>query len=212
MRALLVGATGGTGLEVIRQAPARGIDITALVRSPDKLGDLAASADVVTGDVFDVDQLAQAAGTCDAAICAIGAPGGFLGRGATTVYSRAATALTAALGRAGVARLVFCSSAGVEPHDPGEVLFYRLVAKPLFLQRAYDDMIVAEASVRSSTLDWTLVRPGRLTDQPGTGTYRVSPRYRPQGGGGISRADVASFLLDQLTDTAWSRQTPTLAT
>lgn len=212
MRALLVGATGGTGLEVIRQAPGRGVDITALVRSPDKLGDLAASANVVTGDVFDVDQLAQAAGTCDAAICTIGAPAGFLGRGATTVYSRAAAALTEALGRAGVTRLVFCTSAGVEPHDPGELLPYRLIAKPLFLQRAYDDMIIAEATIRRSTLDWTLVRPGRLVDQPGTGTYRVSPRYRPPGQTSIPRADVASFLLDQLADTGWSRRTPTLAT
>lgn len=211
MRALLVGATGGTGLEVIRQAPGRGIDITALVRSPDKLGDLAASATVVTGDVFDVDQLARSAGACDAAICTLGAPAGFLGRGATTVYSRAAAALTEALGQAGVARLVFCTSAGVEPHDPGELLPYRLIAKPLFLQRAYDDMIIAEDTIRRSTLDWTLVRPGRLVDQPGTGTYRVSPRYRPPGQTSIPRADVASFLLDQIADTAWSRQTPTLA-
>lgn len=212
MRVLLVGATGGTGLEVVRQAPGRGIDITALVRSPDKLGDLATSADVVTGDVFDVDQLARAAEACDAAICTLGAPAGFLGRGATTVYSRAAAALTEALGQAGVARLLFCTSAGVEPHDPGEVLPYRLIAKPLFLQRAYDDMIMAEETVRRSSLDWTLVRPGRLIDRPGTGSYRVSPRFRPPGGGGIPRPDVASFLLDQVTDSGWSRQTPTLAT
>ena len=61
-------------------------------------------------------------------------------------------------------------------------------------------------------LDWTLVRPGRLTNRPGTGNYRVTPRYRPHGGINIPRADVASFMLDQLTDTHWSRQTPTLAT
>lgn len=210
MRVLLIGATGGTGLEVIRQAPQRGIDITALVRSPDKLGDLAAGAAVVIGKVFDVEQVSSAAEACDAAICTIGAPAGFLDRGTTTVYSRAAVALVDALGQAGMTRLVFCTSAGVEPHDPGEFLPYRLIARPLFLQRAYDDMFLAEDIVRCSTLDWTLVRPGRLTNRPGTGNYRVSPRYRPRGGTSISRADVASFMLDQLTDTRWSRQTPTL--
>lgn len=85
MRAMLIGGTGGTGLDVIRQAPGRGVDITALVRSPDKLSAVGADVTVVREDVLDVDQVARAAEACDAAICTIGAPGGFLGRGTTTV-------------------------------------------------------------------------------------------------------------------------------
>lgn len=210
MKVLLIGATGGTGLEVIRQAPAREVEVTALVRSPDKLGDLAEHAAVVTGDVFDIDRVAGAAEGCDAAICAIGAPAGFLSRGATEVYSRAAAALVIALPRAGVSRLVFCTSAGVEGHDPGEALPYRLVAKPLFLQRAYDDMRAAESVIGESTLDWTIVRPGRLTNRTKPTPYRTSPRFRPAGGTGISRTNVAGFMLDQLTDHTWTHRTPTL--
>lgn len=149
---------------------------------------------------------------CDAAICTIGAPGGFLGRGTTTVYSRAAASLTAALAQADVRRVVFCTSAGVEAHDPGEVLVYRLLAKPLFLQRAYDDMILAEATLRSSGLDWTIVRPARLSDRPATGHYRTSPRFRSPAGKSIPRGDAAAFILDQLIDTRWSGQTPRLTT
>ena len=85
MRALLIGATGATGLELLRQAPSRHVAITALVRSPDKLHGLTAGADVISGDVFDVAQVTAAVTGCDAAICTIGAPAGFLGRGATTV-------------------------------------------------------------------------------------------------------------------------------
>lgn len=210
MRILLIGATGGTGLEVIRQALQRHVEVTAVLRSPDKLGDLASRVTIAPGSVFDAGVIATAGTGCDAVLSAIGSPGGFLGRGATTVYSQAAAALVSGMPRAGVGRLVFCTSAGVGPHDPGEILPYRLIAKPLFLQRSYDDMSVAEHMITASALEWTLVRPARLTDRPGGDGYRVSPRYRAQGGTAIPRADVASFMLDQITDTTWTRATPTL--
>lgn len=210
MRILLIGATGATGLEIIRQALTRDIDVTAAVRSPEKLGELADRIRVTTGNIFDSDDIAEAAAGTDAALSSIGAPAGFLARGATTVYSKAAAALAAGLPRAGVHRLLFCTSAGVEPHDRAEALPYRLIAKPLFLQRSYDDMTVAETTIRATSLDWTLVRPARLTNGPATGRYTVSPRLRTPGGKGISRADVATFMLDQILDLSWLHATPTL--
>lgn len=210
MRILLVGATGGTGLEVIRQALQRGVEVTAILRSPDKLGELACAITIAPGSVFDAGDIAAAGTGCDAVLSAIGSPGGFLGRGATTVYSQTAAALVGGMPRAGISRLIFCTSAGVEPDDPGEVLPYRLIAKPLFLQRSYDDMSVAERLITTSDLDWTLVRPARLTNRPGSSGYRVSPRYRARGGTAIPRADVANFMLDQITDSTWTRATPTL--
>ena len=156
--------------------------------------------------------IAGAAAGCDAVLSVIGSAGGVLGRGSTTVYSDTAATLIAALPRAGVERLVFCTSAGVEARDPGEVLPYRLIAKPLFLQRAYDDMTVAEDVIRSSGLEWTLVRPARLTNRPGGRPYRVSARFRPPGGTAIPRADVAAFMLDQVAEPTWRHATPTLTT
>lgn len=210
MRILLIGATGGTGLEIVREALKRRIAVTALVRDAAKLGGLADRIDARRASPFDPASIEDAARGVDAAISTIGAPAGFLGRGATTVYSSAAGALVAGLPRAGVSRLLFCTSAGVEPHDPAEALPYRLIAKPLFLQRAYDDMITAEATIRSSASRWTLVRPGRLTDGPATGHPAVSRRLRTPGGHAIHRADVAAFMLDQIADDTWVHATPTL--
>lgn len=210
MRILVIGGTGGTGLQIIGQALDRHLEVTAAVRNPEKLGALADHVQVLACDVFDSDAIADAANGTDAALSSIGAPAGFLGRGATTVYSRAAAALVAGLPKADVRRLIYCTSAGVEPHDPAEPLPYRFIAKPLFLQRAYDDMTLAETAIRASTLDWTLVRPARLTNAPPTGHYTVSPRFRTPGGTGIARADVATFMLDQLTDPTWTHATPTL--
>ena len=165
MRILLLGATGGTGLEIVRQAVERRWAVSAVVRSPDRLGELAPYVSVVPGSVFDPQVIAGAAAGCDAVLSVIGSAGGVLGRGSTTVYSDTAATLVAALPRACVERPVLCTSAGVEARDPGEVLPYRLIAKPLFLQRAYDDLTVAEDVIRSSGLEWTPGAPGP-PDQP----------------------------------------------
>lgn len=210
MRILIIGATGATGLHLIHQALDRHIEVTAAVRSPGKLGALADQIRVSTGDIFDSNVVAEAAVGADAILSSIGSPAGFRARGATTVYSKAAAALAAGMPRAGVQRLVFCTSAGVEAHDPAEALPYRLIAKPFFLQRSYDDMTIAETTIQSTKLSWTIVRPGRLTNRPATGHYNVSPRLRTPAGKGISRADVATFMLDQINDTTWIHATPTL--
>ena len=211
MRILLLGATGGTGMGSIRQAVERRWAVTAIVRSPERLGTLAPYVKVAPGSAFDPQAIADAADGCDAVLSTIGSSAGFLGRGSTSVCSDAAAALVAGMQQAGVDRLVFCTSAGVEPRDPGEVLPYRFIIKP-FLQRTYDDMTVAETIIRSSALDWTLVRPARLTNRPGRSDYRASARFRPPGGTAIPRADVAAFMLDQVADPTWRHATPTLTT
>lgn len=210
-RIIVLGATGPTGLELCAQGLARGWSVTVLLRNPAKLTLEAASLHVVKGDVFDPALLRDLARDTDAVLSVLGAPAGLGKRGETTVYSRAARALVAGLPAAGAPRVVFCTSAGVEPHDPGEVWFYRYIAKPLFLQRGYDDMKVAEEVLRGSSLRWVLVRPGRLTSRPEQLPLRVSERFRPSGGVDITRGALARFMLDQVESDAWLGRTPTLS-
>ena len=210
MRLLVLGSTGPTGLLLLQQARDRLWSVTTVVRSPDKLAHIPGQVDIVRGNVFDPSALASALRGADAAISVLGAHAGVLGKGATDVYSASARALCEALPEAGVRRLVFCTSAGVERDDPAEKLFYRRIAKPLFLQRGYDDMAEAESLIRASAMDWVLVRPGRLVGRDPSAPLRVSPRWRPAGGVDVSRVALANFLIEQVTDDTWLRGTPTI--
>ena len=103
--------------------------------------------------------------------------------------------------RYGVRRLIVLSASGTQPgrdpNLPSDLRPRRQAGAP---RPAYDDLRRMETSVRQSELDWTIVRvSGGLTDGPARGVYRVEPGYSLPGGRRIARADVAEYLLDQLT-------------
>ncbi len=81
----------------------------------------------------------------------------------------------------------------------------------MILQRIYDDKDRQEAEIRQSDLDWTIVRPGILTDDPAKGHYRVMTDLTGVTAGKISRSDVADFVLQQLTDDRYLYQAPLIS-
>lgn len=81
---------------------------------------------------------------------------------------------------------------------------------PRVLASQFADVRQMENVVRDSGLDWTLVRPTRLVNRPGTGRYRVSPDYPPPHGRSIARADVAHFIAAVLAENAWVHAAPAL--
>ena len=103
-----------------------------------------------------------------------------------------------------VRRLVVLSASGTAPgRDPNLPWIFDRVIKPVLLGPAYADLRRMETNVRTSELDWTIVRvSGTLTDGPARGAYRAEPGYSLPGGRKIARADVAEYMLDQLTLTA----------
>jgi putative NADH-flavin reductase len=202
---LILGATGPTGRLIVAQALARGYDVTALVRSPEKLSDLK-GAKLVVGDARDEKTLRQALQGRDAVISALGTPASPFRE--VTLLSTATRALVSAMKAAHVARLIAITGMGAgDSLGHGGFLFDRLIF-PLLLRKVYADKNRQEAIVRDSGLDWGLVRPAVLNDKPGRGTIRALTDLSGFHGGTISREDVANFVLDQVRADTWLHRSP----
>lgn len=210
MKLTVFGATGGVGREVVRQALAAGHEVTAVVRDPARLP--VAPHDrlqvAVVPDLTDAQALVPALEGRDAVVSALGSANNKQAK-AAPVTGPALRAVLAAMERAGVSRVTAVSAAPVGPDVPGEDFFARAVFLPILrrvLRDLYADLAVMEATLAGSTAQWTVVRPPRLLNRPGTGTYRRVIGGNVPGGRVIPRADVAHALLTTLTDPTTIRQ------
>ena len=207
MNLLVLGATGGTGLQVVSQALAGGHVVTALVRTPSKLTVRDSRLGVVEGSVIDGDAVAQVLPGQDAVIST-------LGRGSSLksdhLLEHAVPILLSRMQAAGVRRLIFTSAIGVGAAYAEAPLFSRLLIRFL-LKDLYADKVIAEDLIRRSDLDWTIVQPAQLTNGPLTRRYRSGEHLRQTGMPKIAKADVADFLLKQLDDRTGVRKIIRLA-
>jgi uncharacterized protein YbjT (DUF2867 family) len=205
MKVLVLGATGGTGRLIVRDAMARGHSVVALVRSAAS-ADLAGVA-VIGGDARDEATLMRALDGCNAVISALGTGMGFRKVDLLAVATRA---LVLAMTRKGVRRLVCISALGVgDSRGHGGFVFDRLF-QPLLLNQAYQDKERQETEIRASSIDWVIVRPAMLTDDPARGRVRSCTDLAGIKGGKVARADVAAFAVEQLTTNTFLGQTPVI--
>jgi putative NADH-flavin reductase len=210
IKLLVIGATGGLGRRLTEQALEVGHAVTAFVRRAEALAATNKKLTVTTGDLFDPASVDTAVTSHDAVLGAV-APKLRL-RQHTTVFSRGVANLRAAMEGHGVRRLIWVTSAGIVPADLAATgFFFSQIFKLLFLSGVYADCALSEQELRASCLDWICVHPTRLTDGPHTAKYRVDPWHTPSKGKGISRADVADFMLKQLSSDEYVRKTPVLA-
>lgn len=207
MKILILGATGGTGRLIVRDALEKGHSVVALVRSKARASELP-GADIIEGDVCDEGTLTSALNGCEAVVTSLGT-GVSLFR-EVSLLTVATRALIAAMTRNGVHRLICVSALGVgDSHGHGGFVFDRLF-QPLLLSHAYKDKDRQEAAIRASSLDWVILRPARLTDDPARGSVRAFTDLAGLKGGKVARADVARFVVEQLMTDTWLRRTPVL--
>jgi len=205
MKVLVLGATGGTGRLIVRDAVAKGHSVVALVRSTAR-ADLP-GAELIEGDARNENILGRALGGCDAVVSALGTGIGFR---KVSLLAEATRALIPAMTRSGVRRLVCISALGVgDSRGHGGFVFDRLF-QPLLLSPAYKDKDRQEAMIRASSLDWVVVRPAKLTDDRAQGAVRAVTDLASINGGKVARADVARFVVEQLTTDTWLRRTPVI--
>jgi putative NADH-flavin reductase len=205
MKVTVFAATGGIGRQVLEQAVAAGHDVTAVVRNPQKLP--TTPARVVTADLATADPVTLQAAVygADAVLSGLGATS----RSEAGIAAQGTRGIVSAMQAAEVRRIVVVSAApiGTVPspgrpapprHDPGDGFFMRHLGAPMVkivFRENYADLARMEDVLRDSGLDWTVVRPPRLTDKPLTGTYRTAYGQNLRRGAFISRADVAHYML-----------------
>lgn len=204
MRLGVIGAAGRTGRLVVEQALSRGHQVRALARQPEKIGLQHPELDTVPVDVRDAGALTAAVAGCDALLSTIG---GALSRGATDLYSQGvANELQAmAANKITILQVVSAAPAGPlqeQPFAARQIMFPVLWR---FFGNQYEDTRRMEAVLRSSTVDWIVLRPPRLVSKPATGNYRVDtkPLDRTRR---ITYPDLAAALLDLLARDDLSRK------
>jgi putative NADH-flavin reductase len=200
---LVLGATGGTGRQLVTQALQQGHMVTALVRDPSQMSLASDHLRVLAGSVTgDGSALASAVLGQDVVISALGVGKSFTSGG---LIAESVPRIVRAMKDEGIRRLIFTSAFGVGETHRDVPLVPRLFIR-LLLQDIYRDKEAGEAQLIDSDLDWTLVYPSGLVDGAATRRYRVGERLSLRGFPRIARADVAAFLLEQIDDTAYIRR------
>lgn len=202
MNLVVLGATGATGLEIVRQAIEHGHSVTAFVRSPERLKPFGDHIAIEQGDLLNSAELERVIKGRDAVVSGFG-PRLPVSKADSNLLQRFAAALTEAMLHAGVRRVVvesvaflFKDSIVPPAYLLGRLLFPRTVADASRMERIFAE----------SELDWTMVRPPELTNKSYTGRYRVREGHLPRFGFKISRADVADFMLKAVENHLSSRK------
>ncbi len=195
MKLCIFGSTGGTGRELIKQALEQGYEVVAFALSPDKLSDIThTDLKVVRGDATAFEDIRAAVYSCDAVLSALGSRFGKL------ICAQGTENIIAAMSEKKVKRIIVESAYGVGEPRGG---FYGSMLRYVIRPQVRDKERMEDALKRSS-LDWTVVRPTILTYGRKTSSYQYSPQlvlpgFFPK----ISRADVAEFMLKQVTGKAY---------
>jgi putative NADH-flavin reductase len=191
MKLAILGATGATGLEIVGQATARGHSVTAIVRSPDRLREFDHRITVRQANLLDSAELEQVLRGSDAIVTGFG-PRILPSKAEAHLLERFARAVTKAMVRARVRRVVVES---VAPLFKGSMIPPWNLLGTLLFPALLRDAAAMEKIFQESELDWTMVRPPRLTDKPYTGKYRIQEGQLPRFAFQASRADVADLMI-----------------
>lgn len=204
MKLIVFGATGGVGQEFVKMAVAEGHEVTAFVRTPEKL-QTKSGVTIITGDAFDPKAVADAIVGHDAVVSCIGSTEG---PEKHTSIEKMGRNIADGMEAAGVKRIVYCASAGVFGEIPGIAgkLVMKMLEKPLKDHRAGLDYIMSKKDVV-----YTIARPMSLKNNPLELNYSELEDGVPQTARSIPRASVAHFLLKALKDEKYANKSIGLA-
>lgn len=204
---LVIGASKGIGLETVKAGLAAGFFVRALARSAGNIGLENARLSKIAASALDSNAMAKAIAGADVVVMSLGVTRFFE---KVTLFSDATRVVIDAMRKANVRRLLVVTGMGAGDSRGHGGFIYDKIVFPILLKRAYDDKDIQEMMVRQSGLDWTIARPGALTNGPAKGTCRALPDKKDWGPGSISRADVAAYLISEIVTPRHIGKTPEL--
>ncbi len=207
-RVLIIGASKGIGLKTTRQALAAGHEVRALARSASGMAISNPKLEKVQGDALSSQDVKAALEGVDVVIQTLGVSLGAL-FGPISLFSEATRVLIPEMTAQGVKRLICVTGFGAGDSRASISPLQRVPFQAVF-GRAYIDKSMQERLIKQSSLDWTIARPGVLTNGPLTGRYNIFDKSSQWRNGIISRSDVADFLVRQIGDRTYVREAPVL--
>lgn len=191
MKIIVFGATGGVGQSVVKQAVENGFEVTAFVRTPEKLQTTHEKLTIIKGDAFNQQEVTAAIAGHDAVVSCLGSSQGMK---KSTELQDMVKNIVAGMQEQDVKRIVYTASAGIYNELPG--ISGKLMMG--MLKNALTDHRAAVDWIESHGLNYTIVRPMGLTNGPFSGQYREAAEGVPEKAKSIARADVAHFILKAL--------------
>lgn len=209
MKLLIIGGTGATGQELIKQALEQGHKVTALVRNPNKIKTNHPDLKLIAGNVLNLSNVEAAVAGQEAVLSALGHKRFFI---RTTILSEGTKNIIQAMEKHNVKRFICITALGINDSRFKLGLYYTLFVIPIIVFFYFWDKAKQEKLIQNSKLDWTIVRPAQLFNGKKKGKYKHGPdvgsyiltKF-------ISRADVAHFMLAQLNDFTYVKKTPAIA-
>jgi len=193
-RIVIFGATGATGQKVVEQALAQDYQVSGFVRNPSKMQIKDKDLELMQGDVLNFEHVSSAVKGQDAVVCCLGMPAS----DKSTLRADGTANIIKAMKKHGVQRLICQTSLGFA--DSKKILPWHMkyLIVPFILKNAFRDHELQESKIEASNLDWTIVRPGNMTNGSITGNYKSGFSADAKIKLKISRADVAHYILEVL--------------
>jgi putative NADH-flavin reductase len=191
MKIVVFGASGKTGLHLVKMALNKGHDVTAYVRTSNKIKIKNDRLKVVVDSLFEDSQVIKVIKDQDVVISCLGGDD----NKKSTILTDMIKVIVDAMKKNGVRRIAYIATAGIDNEIPG--IFAKLIVSLLF-KNAINDHKGAANYIRSNNLEYTIARPLSLIDSSSNQSYRTAIQGIPRGGKNISREDLARFLLESI--------------
>lgn len=211
MKVTVFGATGKIGRLVVADLLSAGHEVTAYVRNPDKVNLADPRLSIVTGELSDAARVRESVSGAGAVVSALGPSMNRSTKG--TPVSNGTKNIVAAMEAENVGRFIGLATPSVPDERDRLTLKARVLPKiaGLLFPNALREIVGMTTAVTQSNLDWTIARITSPNDKKPKGTVRAGFLGRDEVGSAMSRADIAAFLVAQLTDETFSRAAPAIS-